>query len=1062
MAEPGRAVRVRGLPTDIEDDRLKDKLFIHFLRASNGGGEIDSVIIVKATPASALITFEDSKVAQRVIQRRRHILEVDGKKYTLTATEHRDTLNPDQVILSLAATVDYGQLPKGVMALASLRKSHPDVQINYTDTVGYCTVYGDYSKVQAALEQLLDQSVSSQSAENNFSGLPAPSGSRSDQTAQKYHNQEPEEQRRKMNIKKDKFNSSSNTDGPPGSYGWEDTSQTDGAALQLPPTSVEDYSLILDADMFLYLQKHCREEYQNILSHYGVEAVDMTNHGLTTLYLQVAAASRQGGREQERLKKANKAISRLYQENEAKVRRSQLPKSILTPRDGLKKAMDIISTRLPKLLLMEDEQNVYIIGSSSDVSEAKTFFLLDNYKERDKREDVASLLQRPSYNSEEDKIPITTSSPAGYLDDSVDQMLRSEEDGSRAEGARRYKLAARFKDSGLTPLGLRNDFTLRANPSPSKQTRPGPMLGHDVLSERAGISAQAAQNTGGDILFKTASPSSGSLEDKISLTPDLTESRPRSSISPFGTSKSGSSAPPPAGSGSTLKRASSFSGMPQQKAQVMSQKSQDESTAVRARGRSSSFSIQTESDKLEVSEAEITVPFVMWQYIKEAYGTKVEDLTSEVQMKESRSKEKRDLTLTLRGADSSSVSSCQLGLQKLVDSVSSNFSVLELPLSELGVTETDETLQACCSEVRSRFKKVNIHIVKKSIYLLGTQQLCSQVDATLREVFSGNLTKQLEQQHTANPSMWSSLQKNEDQGSSYGNSLMMLQSQTGKADGTSRSQEWRTTYSTDFGGKEVVNGSMSQPVKKDHVIKEKLKITDAVETDAQKTESHVNGVGSATNYTEQGGSAHSTPIESKEQEQAEIQNKPEDSKSDQGDQGCICICGESGRLRTKCGVTMCSKCLDTVHSHCRVCHETEQMPRGIQGKINKSKLHMSVPGHSKAGVIKITYCIPDGIQGEGHPSPGQPFHGGKFEAFLPDCEMARKLLPRLEKAFRCGLTFTVTGKEEEARVTWDCIPHKTSLQGGKSGNGYPDSSYLTRLSQILSSHGIEEQPARPQ
>lgn len=70
---------------------------------------------------------------------------------------------------------------------------------------------------------------------------------------------------------------------------------------------------------------------------------------------------------------------------------------------------------------------------------------------------------------------------------------------------------------------------------------------------------------------------------------------------------------------------------------------------------------------------------------------------------------------------------------------------------------------------------------------------------------------------------------------------------------------------------------------------------------------------------------------------------------------------------------------------------------------------------------------------EGHPSPGQPFHGGKFESFLPDCEMARKLLPRLEKAFRCGLTFTVTGKEEDARVTWDCIPHKTSLHGGKSG-----------------------------
>ena len=60
MAEPGRTVRVSGLPTDIEDDRLKDKLAIHFLRAKNGGGEINSVTIVKATPVSALITFEDS------------------------------------------------------------------------------------------------------------------------------------------------------------------------------------------------------------------------------------------------------------------------------------------------------------------------------------------------------------------------------------------------------------------------------------------------------------------------------------------------------------------------------------------------------------------------------------------------------------------------------------------------------------------------------------------------------------------------------------------------------------------------------------------------------------------------------------------------------------------------------------------------------------------------------------------------------------------------------------------------------------------------------------------
>ncbi|XP_067334621.1 E3 ubiquitin-protein ligase DTX4 isoform X2 [Channa argus] len=96
---------------------------------------------------------------------------------------------------------------------------------------------------------------------------------------------------------------------------------------------------------------------------------------------------------------------------------------------------------------------------------------------------------------------------------------------------------------------------------------------------------------------------------------------------------------------------------------------------------------------------------------------------------------------------------------------------------------------------------------------------------------------------------------------------------------------------------------------------------------------------------------------------------------------------------------------------------------------------------------------------EGHPAPGKPFQGGTFEAYLPDCDKARKLLPRLETAFRQGLTFTVMSKETEARVTWDSIPHKTSLQGGKSGNGYPDSSYLIRLSEALTSQGIEEHPA---
>ncbi|KAK7940084.1 hypothetical protein WMY93_003410 [Mugilogobius chulae] len=105
---------------------------------------------------------------------------------------------------------------------------------------------------------------------------------------------------------------------------------------------------------------------------------------------------------------------------------------------------------------------------------------------------------------------------------------------------------------------------------------------------------------------------------------------------------------------------------------------------------------------------------------------------------------------------------------------------------------------------------------------------------------------------------------------------------------------------------------------------------------------------------------------------------------------------------------------------------------------------------SEGSVVKITYVIPDGIQSVDHPAPGQPFTGGTFEAFLPDCAQTRRLLPRLREAFSRGHTFTVMG----GKVKWDSIPHKTSLHGGKTTNGYPDSTYLNRLSTILTSLGI--------
>ncbi|KAK2893558.1 uncharacterized protein si:busm1-163l24.3 isoform X1 [Channa argus] len=1117
MAELGRTVSVSGLPTDIEDDRLKDKLLIHFLRARNGGGEIDFVTIVKATPISAFITFEDSGVAQRVIQHSRHILEVDGKKYKLNLTEHHESLHPDKVILSLSATVDHRQLSGGILTLTSLSKSYPDVQIRYNATEEHCTLHGTYSKVQAALAQLIGHSGRPQSAENIGSAQPGLSWSF--QTGEKSHTPESEDQKKKHHKQREQrdivqtgtpyneYSTGSHTDLTPNPYALEDTAHTDSPAHHDPghlSTLEEDSSIIVDADMFQYLQKNCWKEYQHILNKYGVEVVDMTNQGLTTLFFQVATRVGEGGQKQDCLKLARKAISRFYQENESKICRAQLPKSILSPRGGLKRAMENINVRIPKLLLNEDDRNVYIIGSSSDVSEAKQSLLLDFGEVKDKKDDVASLLRfslgdSSSLNlADEDRVHHTRSSTEEHLDVRINQILRSEEDEARGEGARRYKLAARFKDSGLVALGSRpTDFTVRGISSQSRQTHHGPMPAHHVLSERAGISSERvtrAQNTGGDILFKggNAFLSSASMQNKTSLKSELMDTRPKilsSSVSTAQSSLSGSATLPPAGSGSSLKRASSFSGTPQQKAQVMSQKSKDDSSksTVNSRGRSSSLSTQMGKDKQEVYTGEIRVSWLIWMHIKEGYSTRVDDLTSDVQLKEMHQEGRDDLTVTLRGAKSSKVSTCQLGLQKLIDSVTVDFSSEVLQLSELGVTDpADETLLACCAEMCSRSKKVTIQILKDNLYVLGPKMLCLKVATILREVFSGDLAQTPEQQafsssstSSLNPFRFSQINENQITTLHCTSSpQVMLKSQAGPSDGTGGGQERGTNHRNDHRETELVNGSISQLlVRNDPVIREKVNIPSKVEVDGQKAETFVshkttghdrslrraNGVGSTACtekdmvFQKKERNIHSAPKDGIERKQAKI----EETRSGQGDLGCICVCGENGTsiMRTKCGVTMCSKCLDTMHAHCRVCHETVQMPQGIQGKMNCSILQISLPGHHRDNTIKITYCIPDGIQLEGHPAPGKPFQGGTFEAYLPDCDKARKLLPRLETAFRQGLTFTVMSKETEARVTWDSIPHKTSLQGGKSGNGYPDSSYLIRLSEALTSQGIEEHPA---
>ncbi|NXK93418.1 DTX3L ligase, partial [Formicarius rufipectus] len=85
----------------------------------------------------------------------------------------------------------------------------------------------------------------------------------------------------------------------------------------------------------------------------------------------------------------------------------------------------------------------------------------------------------------------------------------------------------------------------------------------------------------------------------------------------------------------------------------------------------------------------------------------------------------------------------------------------------------------------------------------------------------------------------------------------------------------------------------------------------------------------------------------------------------------------------------------------------------------------------------------------GDPHPGQPYKGGNFCAFLPDNKEGQKTAVLLKKAFEHGLTFQIKSCNGEERVTWGPIPHKTSWDGGKARNGYPDAQYLREVCSVL-------------
>ncbi|XP_038847305.1 uncharacterized protein LOC120046288 [Salvelinus namaycush] len=1150
MAKEGGTVRVCGLPLDINKNRLIDKLHIHFLRKRNGGGDISSVTVSKTTPGSAFITFEDSEVARRVVEHQNHTLSVNGKQYELSVSLHSKDVDPDELFVDTAVTVDYSKLNGGKTSISNILKNACDIKCTFHVQADLCTFKGRYTEVQILTKCLLRLFNSQTSKDVHSLKAEATEDDKRYNSAQgRTERQEDTETSGQANgldlgngssrasesnralLQESYTNDRKGADALYTSYtnhreeaGALHTSYTndieDAVALE-KGTSMEDFSMVIDSDIFRYLRKYCSAEYQNILDRHGVEILDVTTRDITTLYLQLKAGAT--GRGVEHLRLAHGELAWLYQDKEAQLRKEQLAKESF-PRLGLQQAFKTLTQRFTKLLINEDKSNVYLVGSGSDVSEAKQFLL---EMQGTTKEHGQELL----HSSGDASLPFVP-----------DTKLRKE----RAVRSKEFKMAATFgrtmgsekpKDdenwSSLSDVKAPEDHQINSFSSTKlirmndQKLGSGPISG--ITSQKVEISSSGPRDLQEDTLFKRYEPlSTASLSVKPPLNlAQNNETRPTKAANfsefqgysmddmdmsvdravPTGVVQQSKSI-------STLRRSNSFSGQVRTK-----QVRKDSSSAVDLFGKTKGGETTSHPETRQVFSVELVVPTTQWLYTKDVFRILLEEVTSDLQMKEK--KTLNEVVLHLRGKDPANVRVCQQVLKKLIDKVAEDFSTHELLLTQLGVSDSkNETVEVLCTTVRETWEKVKIIPMPntKSILIFGPKLDCLEVMSFLKEVLhfgtEGEQTMKERPIDLKKPS--SDSPSNPDINSSAAH----------QSSASSDKQDQETTPATDIVSSGSLEGVSQSGVKKVPVLKLRLGAAGPVDEKSFRTISAPYKAEGSLRVTE-GNDAAPLPEHSAQRltgpkpEKSQIPNSrglQTQKNHSEGNAGLSCICGTAGASVswTAGGKAMCPSCVECTKSHamnpqsatakhygasrsnekqdvkdtevkaspscvggttgesvsmtacggalcqnhihpdCKVRPKSKEGVVGIRGTMTRSEMSISLVGYNKDTTLKITYNIPDGIQGKDHPNPGGSFQGGTFHAFLPLNETTLKLLPCLERAFHRGLTFNVRVGDTRDCVTWGSIPHKTSIEGGFSRNGYPDSRYLRCLAEALRSHGIEE------
>uniref|UniRef100_A0A672UK35 E3 ubiquitin-protein ligase n=2 Tax=Strigops habroptila TaxID=2489341 RepID=A0A672UK35_STRHB len=895
---------------------------------------------------------------------------------------------------------------------------------------------------------------------------------------------------------------------------------------------LEDFSLAMDSDIYLYMQRFCAAEYQGVLQQHRVDVVDVSSDGIAMLYLQPAAGM---PGDMDALREACLALQELYQQLEVSLCKEKITKGGLGMDSQALRALTCELQKLyPQLLCHEDVKQLYLIGNLVDVSHAKQY--LQDFSTRGGAAQVvpmvsSSLPSQPATSHTTENTLHKPKEPAG--------TSASRLSPGRPELRGELKLAANFgtlkadksqdsppvgqaPPSGKHPpqidaLGPSDPTALTQQYQPGVSTA-GVDLGSAAVSQQKDPKEWDQLKGGARLTRHKALSAFGGKENSTSQHPgDSKGPGPIKHHSLAGTSSAFDTTrtSKPSESKPLLRRSSSFC-LPRTKE---NEKLQDTVRAGSEGGR---------------AREEMSLDSLQWSYLKDVHRAAVDELCRDggVQLSEHHA---GDCTvLMLQAEDRDKLFQAKWKVESLVQKCP-DLVCQRVSYSELAVDGPDDSaLSELCNLLRGNSFKVGLSKEKYNLYLACPKEMLPGVTEAF-EVFSFRRLRALKSSSLSpgpESTGYSSVvqpSRSQDKvlGAALSGSLESLQmdlqdlSINDKAEFTDALRAFQLPEAKRSPNLWGLQHTLGQEKANDHVdsgaeqggsdllspgvvdkssptglreSQEQLRTKLAVgEPDTARLRQvlpdrfqfardnsrggHGEVMGRLCSPVRAAdGAPHSLPARlcrpteaaalaparallpagSSSAQERQTRGPSLGQESSMTPLGRCDACHGSGMTcQAPCGHSLCRTCFagDSAQPPC--CSSSALSPGcRISGTFQISSLSQSLPGYYRDPTLQVAYIIPDGVQGVGDPHPGQPYKGGHFCAFLPDNREGQKTAVLLKKAFDCGLTFHIKSCNGEERVTWGLIPHKTSWNGGKARNGYPDALYLREVCAVLKKLGI--------